>query len=288
MSSTDLGTDPRVEEGILHTDTAQGADEFDSESWIGTPTSSRPPTYISDAQSFNDDAYTDDTGTIYAGPSTSSLVHLRPPSILGVDETQEAITYTFTPTSPIGNSLTLLPPEGAREGLPRFHIVVTPNVFNPFQQITSIYRGETQFGEWVASFEMGISSLLARVRIHRRDRVLNNVLEKDGIRHKAVWTWTSPSKNVDPFIWDCKDSKLASVCKSANDKKKILATYTPARSMLAFAATVTIDRRGEEVELSKLEVTPEGHRIFEDILVSLLIIQRKRMLAREHDPKPYN
>ncbi|KAJ3511624.1 hypothetical protein NLJ89_g3992 [Agrocybe chaxingu] len=256
-SSTTLDTDPRVKGDTPHIDTRQSADEFDSESWIGTPTSSRPPTYISDAQSFNDDAYTDDTGTIYAGPSTSSLVHLRPPSELGFDISQEPITYTFTPTSPIGNSLTLLPPEGAREDLPRFHIVVTPNVFNPFQQITSIYRGETQF-------------------------------EKDGVRHKAVWTWTSPSKNVDPLIWDCRDSKLTHVCKSASDKKKILATYSPARSMLAFAATVTIDRRGEETELSKLEVTPEGHRIFEDILVSLLIIQRKRMLAREHDPKPYN
>ncbi|CAA7270679.1 unnamed protein product [Cyclocybe aegerita] len=190
------------ENEIPHLNSTQIADEFESESWIGTPTSSRPPTYISDAQSFNDNAYTDDTYTIYGGPSTSSLVHLRPPSVLGFDSSQEPIIYSFTPTSPVGNSLTLMPPEGASDALPRFHIVVTPNIFNPFQQITSVYRGETQFGDWVASFEMGISSFPGRVRIHRRDRVINNALRKDGPRNQAKWTWTSPNKGVEPFIWD--------------------------------------------------------------------------------------
>ncbi|CAA7270677.1 unnamed protein product [Cyclocybe aegerita] len=257
---------------------------FDSESWIATPTSSALPSYVSDAQSFNDAAsFVSDTSTL-AGPmdrlglSSSTLVHLRPPSILStpsVTREYPVIRYHFTPTSPVSNSLTLVPPSDMPDMVPRFHIVVTPNVFNPLSHITTVYRGETPFGQWVGSFEMGISIVWSRVRMHKKDAPVPSVLTKRGSRTNAVWTWKPLSPLINnglPWEWDCRHS--SAVCRSSNGDKTLLATFIPAR-------VIQVNERGEETPLPALQVTLAGQKFFEDILISLLVIERKKVLPVE-------
>ncbi|KAJ3510101.1 hypothetical protein NLJ89_g4863 [Agrocybe chaxingu] len=268
--------------------------EFDSESWITTPTSSAPPSYISDAESFDDGAsFVSTTSTLVgaarrpAGLSSSTLVHLRPPppstpSVSSVVREYPVIRYIFTPTCPVSNSLTLIPPPDMPDTVPRFHIAVTSNVFNPLSYITTVYQGETQFGQWVGSFEMGISGCLSRVRMHKQDVPVINVLGKRGSRTSAVWTWKPLSSRVNnglPWKWDYRATHGAGVCRSTDADKTLLATFipSPTAGRSYSPGVVQVNSRGEETPLPALQVTLEGQKFFEDILISLLVIERKRM-----------
>ncbi|KAJ3511626.1 hypothetical protein NLJ89_g3989 [Agrocybe chaxingu] len=263
----------------------------DSESWIATPTSSAPPSYFSDTESFNDAAsFVSDTSTLAApfnrlGLSSSSLVHLRPPSVLSTPSvTREfsVIRYHFTPTSPVSNSLTLVPPPDMPDTVPRFHIVVTPNVLNPLSQITTVYRGETQFGQWVGSLDMGISMFSSRVRMHKKLTGISMVLTKRGSRTNAIWTWKPLSSEVNnglPWEWDYRHA--SAVCRSSNADSTLLATFIPAR-------VVQVNEHGEETPLPALQVTLAGQKFFEDILISLLAIERRRVIPTTDQQTIFN
>ncbi|CAA7268328.1 unnamed protein product [Cyclocybe aegerita] len=305
-SSTDRNNDPsRANAG----DVGSAHEGFDSESWIATPTSSAPPSYTSDTESFNDGAsFVSDTSTLAEpvnrprpGLSSSTLVHLRPPSVpitpsvQSVTREYPVIRYIFTPTSPISNSLTLVPPPDMPDTVPRFHIAVTSNVFNPLSHITTVYRGETQFGQWVGSFEMGISSFLSRVRMHKQDVPIIKVLQKRGSRTSAVWTWKPLSSRVNggvPWKWHYRAIHGGGVCRSTDADETLLATFIPSPTTAHSysPAVVQVNARGEETPLPALQITLAGQTFFEDILISLLVIERKRMLdlADQHAKVIFN
>ncbi|KAJ3512613.1 hypothetical protein NLJ89_g3428 [Agrocybe chaxingu] len=61
--------------------------------------------------------------------------------------------------------------------------------------------------------------------------------------------------------------------KSSN-RKIILATYTPEKWLTEPKEGGSVE---EEMSLAMLEVSPAGQELIEDILISLLICERKRM-----------
>ncbi|KAF8877926.1 hypothetical protein BD779DRAFT_1475034, partial [Infundibulicybe gibba] len=103
-------------------------------------------------------------------------------------------------------------------------------------------EGGTEEGDFIGDFELGITS----------------------DHSTAKWMWRS--QGSDPLlIWDFRS--LPATCRLGSFSSITLAHFSPVRTMR---------RPGHPVVLPYIEVHPAGQHLFDDILMSLLIIERKR------------
>ncbi|KAJ3512606.1 hypothetical protein NLJ89_g3425 [Agrocybe chaxingu] len=257
------------------------------EGWI--PTSSRSEFQHSPSSSLRGLSYHTHSSALSLSLSAQLALgedapEFDPPEYsIGADGRKSGSTlYTFTPTA--GNAVTLLPPLGTSDELPRFHIVVNQNVFNPLVHCTTVYRGEVEAGNRVGCFELGISNIPGRVRIHGKDTPIKTMLVKSGTRETGYWMWIPPYERSSHLSWYY--GVTPAICKTRNHDAGIvvLAKYTPAKWLTIPKKSGSVE---EEESFSMLEVTPRGQELFEDVLISLLIIERKRMIpARDSHTKP--
>lgn len=172
------------------------------------------------------------------------------------------VRYTFSRIS--DNSMILVPPPSApaAESHPLYHISVTQNLFNPFSYVTTIHRGGTENGEFVAEFEHGIAQAPATIYMKGVERTLWSVLTKNGPHSRGVWTWIRSSGS--PLIWDC-EWEVKKV--TLGNRPGVLAKFAPAPSCR---------KKNKPAKVAQLEVHPDGQQFFDDILISALAIERMR------------
>jgi len=86
---------------------------------------------------------------------------------------------------------------------------------------------------------------------------------------QGFWTWYCPEKQKT-LIWQWQPQSLSATCEAqVNNRMGVkVAKFTPASQLR---------REGNPVVLSQLEVLPEGQEDFDDILISVLIIQRAKL-----------
>ncbi|KAF8966221.1 hypothetical protein BDZ97DRAFT_1917621 [Flammula alnicola] len=183
----------------------------------------------------------------------------HPPQYASQNPSSNAV-YSF---SPVGISSMLLVPRKSpdKDTQAQYCISVRMNCFMPSSYITTIYLGADESGTPVGSFEMGMVAAASCVRI---GRVINNTaiaLTQSGTW--GNWYWHPANINEKYHLrWEFE--KRPCICRSANGSRPILARFTPPAVYL-----------GDQ--LPELEVTQEGHQYLDHILISLLIIERKRL-----------
>ncbi|KAF5368621.1 hypothetical protein D9758_002262 [Tetrapyrgos nigripes] len=178
------------------------------------------------------------------------------------------IVYAFTPLP--FNSMRLSALDSTVHGVADpYHISVSLNCFTPSSYITSV-RKINQDGELVGDFEMGpsASKIPSTVCFRGNEHPMDDLLVTSSRLFRNYWIWKAP--DPDKYLyWDDSAGGGVITCFSAKDKTNstFLAKFSP-RSHLR--------RHGRQPEYTKLEVTPQGHFVFEDILMSALIIERIR------------
>ncbi|PBK80512.1 hypothetical protein ARMGADRAFT_1020888 [Armillaria gallica] len=199
----------------------------------------------------------------------NSIPSIDPPLYNAVSQLAERVTYSFLPHSL--NTMVLVP----LDLRPRYHISTGSNCFIPSSYITTIRRGGTEHDELVADFEMGDSKLPESVYIrggeyHIKDAIKicksahlgRNISWKD---RQAFYNnhqeWTLGSQNIE---WDLSESTKVCTSSSRTSRapKVLYAKFMP--------------RKGRD--LAQLEVMPEGQELFDDILISALILERTRLM----------
>ncbi|KAF4564916.1 hypothetical protein EYR40_011091 [Pleurotus pulmonarius] len=207
--------------------------------------------------------------------AVSNASHSRPPQYSLHTRPSHALVYTFTDWA--SDSMLLMPPRpspspsSSRLTIPQpvYHISVSLNLnpFLPISYTTTIRHGGDAQGPFVGSFEMSLSQMRAIVTIGdittRLSRILSSV--NGSLRH---WTWNCGNVHLR---WDCRnvldDGSPMCICYAHDSVSTQLASFVPPpinASPPLPAATLT--------------VFPEGHDCFDHILISALIVERKRTL----------
>ncbi|KAJ3919658.1 hypothetical protein F5877DRAFT_77864 [Lentinula edodes] len=195
---------------------------------------------------------------------------VTPPGYAATTKPTESITYIFEPR-PAENAMLLRPAEtGGREARPSYYISVTLNCFTPSSHITSIRKYERQ-GELVGDFEIAAkeSKNVSTVYFRGYENPIEEVLVPRLFRNQ--WTW-KPTETHLVLYWDDSAGGNSIACFKSKDKTNtnLLAKFIPRSHMR---------KPGREIEYTKFEVTPAGHEVFDDILISALIIERLRTNA---------
>jgi len=145
------------------------------------------------------------------------------------------------------------------------------NCFTPSSYITTVRRG-TSDGEIVGDFELGIAAMKKpSVCIRGNEYPLSDVIESKNhklFRNSWIYKIHEIEKSVCLY-WDETSSNASISCFSSKDK-----TVT---NLLAKFLPPTHPRKlGRQQEHTRLEVTPQGHDVLDDIVLSTLMIERIR------------
>jgi len=191
-----------------------------------------------------------------------------PPVYSTANKPTGPITYTFSPLP--SNAMLLVPPENMSNLLPPYHISISMNCFTPSSYITTIRRGPKENSEVVVYFEIVLttSKKPSTFCIRGNEYLISDVLESSSRIFRNNWTWKPADKPVALF-WDdhAGSGNISCFCSKDRITANLLAKFTP-RSHLR--------RSGRPVELTRLEVFPEGHEWLDDILMSALVVERIR------------
>jgi len=175
----------------------------------------------------------------------------------------EPIEYVFQNAS--YDSMTLAPSSATpAEDAVQYHISVRVNCFSPSFWITTIMRMGPDSGEYVGEFEMGYSNAKpSTLCIHGREYKLKGVFKVNF----GDYTWTpTPGRGL---LWDKvfrRHSTPVFTC-STLDRTVAYAKFFP---------VTDVREPGQGPTLTRLIIYPEGYEFFDDILMSVLVIERVR------------
>ncbi|KAJ7808236.1 hypothetical protein B0H14DRAFT_1517652 [Mycena olivaceomarginata] len=202
-------------------------------------------------------------------PNEKPSSPLGPPRYRSIRRPTTSITYLFSPLP--SNSMLLAPPADVTEVHQRpYHISVSLNCFTPTSYIT-IIRKNSWDGELVGDFELG-----ANVRnpgtlcLRGNEYPISELLTSQFNVFRTTWEWKVKSFGPDKpmmIFWDDYGGGGVLSCYSDRDLNNLLAKFTP---------RTALRRQGQPLEPPKLVVTSVGHDLFDDILLSALVIERTR------------
>ncbi|KAF7978246.1 hypothetical protein HWV62_1266 [Athelia sp. TMB] len=162
-----------------------------------------------------------------------------------------------------------MPPQTSADLSPAYNITVKLdlNPFSPLSYVTTIKRGGTQRGDFVGSFEMSVNEKKAFVTMRRKTRRLTSVMWsiQGSKRH---WDWAfSDTVNLR---WDSRSN--------LDDGSPFCVCYdAPSSHQVAIFVPPPLDA-SPPVPAAALTVFPNGWESFDEILLSALILERKRSL----------
>ncbi|TBU56731.1 hypothetical protein BD310DRAFT_823118 [Dichomitus squalens] len=175
--------------------------------------------------------------------------------------------YTFSSWS--NDSMFLLPSRDVDRTLtPIYNITVALNLnpFVPLSYVTTVRRGMDEQGELIGEFELAVMHSRAILKMGNHSTRMSNVLKKDGhSSRKFVWVYGDVE-----LRWDCRttleDGSPMCICTDRGSHQ--VASFVPPpleASPPPPAATLT--------------VFPDGHELFDHILISALVVERKMTLS---------
>ncbi|GJE85406.1 hypothetical protein PsYK624_014850 [Phanerochaete sordida] len=178
------------------------------------------------------------------------------------------VIYVFAPVLHSFNSMVV---RSQTASIPLYHIAVRMNCFIPSSYITVITRGDTVEGEEVGQFEMGMTLRKGTITMNGVERVIETVLVKGGNRMSRTWQWkfeTDPSKHLS-WAFDNPVKYCYLGTKSVGNSSHFLATFTP--------PPLVPRADGRPAPAATLKVFPAGQAFLDDILISALILERRRL-----------
>ncbi|TFK39475.1 hypothetical protein BDQ12DRAFT_734835 [Crucibulum laeve] len=180
------------------------------------------------------------------------------------------IKYSFTSVS--FNAMVLASSAHGQDKQSLYYVAVNMDCFMHSSYITQIWRGGNEFGQFVGDFEMGITKKSSTVFM-REEVTVKSHLKRSGLIYNGYWTWMKDDK--DYLVWNYTMTpalyyhKNPTQCRLANGSRVLLGQFHP----------IPVPRKRDyPPAVPVLEVTPEGHEYFDELLMSLLIIERKRLV----------
>lgn len=176
------------------------------------------------------------------------------------------VIYTFSQSS--FNTMVLS--ADPNESPVQYHVSVQMNCFIPSSYITVVRRG-AEDGEMIGSFEMGISTKRSTITMDGWEQLTETVLRRQKGKHKDLWEWTFHQNPRLHLSWHC-DSPVK-YCymsqKVGKDEATLLASFSP------LPPAPRAD--GQPSAQAALKIFPEGQRYADIVVMSCLILERKRM-----------
>ncbi|PPQ94455.1 hypothetical protein CVT25_002546 [Psilocybe cyanescens] len=162
------------------------------------------------------------------------------------------LTYTFSSLGGSSSAMILIPTLDSPDTRPVYHISVGHDPFLPFCFITTVVRGGSGQGEYVGGFKT----------LHTYPS------------HMESPTPGSESVTIRGFEYSMPTiftkGKRKGVCYKRDDDTKPLARFTPTEELM---------QKNKPFPEAKLEIMPIGHARFDDILISVLILERNRRVS---------
>ncbi|KAJ6519989.1 hypothetical protein C8R45DRAFT_953489 [Mycena sanguinolenta] len=196
---------------------------------------------------------------------------LSPPRYRSIRRPAAPVSYSFTPLP--SNAMLLAPPPNLTDSQKPYYISVhSLNCFTPTSHIT-IIRKNSWDGELVGDFEIGANSRNpGTLCLRGNEYPISELLTSEFKVFRTTWEWKVKSFGPDKPImmfWDDYGGGGVLSCYSSQDRdiKNLLAKFTP---------RTALRRQGQPFEPPKLLVTSVGHDLFDDILISALVIERTR------------
>ncbi|KAI0641393.1 hypothetical protein C8Q79DRAFT_308048 [Trametes meyenii] len=164
----------------------------------------------------------------------------------------------------------------------QYHITVFMNCFIPSSYITVIRREHAK-GEFVSSFEMGISTQRATVNMHGNEKFLDAVLTRTGKRadvshcthtHGRIWQWKWDDEPGHCIGWHGESPYRFSLAQCYHLDSE--GCPTAGGSIAGFAVCPGVGRDGTP-RPPKLKIEAEGLHIIDHVFTSALIVERKRL-----------
>ncbi|KAF5362405.1 hypothetical protein D9756_002663 [Leucocoprinus leucothites] len=179
------------------------------------------------------------------------------------------VDYTFNTVEGDSHSMVVVPPLDVVDTRPRYHITVVHDLFDPTFFVTSIRKGGNS-GHLVGDFrtKADCSALEETVYFKRsEDHIFKKIVagtKKDEfqwkLQHKdgglLLWRWEK--------WWTCR--YVPTQTTSKNKHYDTIAQFYPAAMR-----TSSSSRR-----ITKMTMEPAGQKYFDEILLSILILERKR------------
>jgi len=109
----------------------------------------------------------------------------------------------------------------------------------------------------------------ATLCIRGNEYPINDILKKS--RTSSLWTWKM-SDHEKPVSLYWHDSGGGIITCFASKEK------TPSNVLAKFTSPVHLRKHGRPQEMNQLELSPQGHEYFDDILISALILERLRTM----------
>ncbi|CCM00633.1 uncharacterized protein FIBRA_02670 [Fibroporia radiculosa] len=218
------------------------------------------------------DPFSDDLSAVehlpdYASETATISSSSRPPRYIHIERPTQPLIYSFVSWN--SSSMMLVPPRTIDPGRGAIYFISVKldlKPFAPLSYITSVHRGSDENGELVGEFELGITHTRATVTIGHYATRLKNVLQHDG-RSSRKFTWRHGSIDLR---WNCSTTldDGSPMCICSDSASHQLASFVPP----------PLDASPPLPEAT-LTVFPDGHRLFDHILLSALVVERKMTLS---------
>ncbi|KIM44807.1 hypothetical protein M413DRAFT_442772 [Hebeloma cylindrosporum] len=198
---------------------------------------------------------------------TDTFFNVSSKNVATPTEGEKATQNTIYSFLPVGVSSMILIPHDSKDVVAEYYISVRMNCFMPSSYNTTVYRGADDLSPPVGAFEMGMVAAPSSVRMGRTVNNAATALTQSGAW--GSWYWHPANINERYHLrWEF--GKRPAICRSANGGRAILAKFTP--------PTVHL---GDQ--LPELEIFSEGREYMDHILISLLIIERRRLTPGRPD-----
>ncbi|KAI0353891.1 hypothetical protein OH77DRAFT_1522129 [Trametes cingulata] len=151
-----------------------------------------------------------------------------------------------------------------------YHISVSMNCFIPSSFITVVRRMHDQ-GDFVSSFEMGISTQRATVNMHGTEKYMDSVLLRTGKPSDGrIWQWKWDEEPGSTIGWH-RESPVR-YCYVLDKAGR------PSGPMVAaFVVCSPSSNHEGKPQPASLKIFPDGQHIIDHILTSVLVVERKRL-----------
>ncbi|KAJ7764742.1 hypothetical protein B0H16DRAFT_1525599 [Mycena metata] len=190
----------------------------------------------------------------------------QPPRYSRVRRPKNPLSYTFVPPrfADDPNSMVMVPPEEADDqGQYRISVSLNLNPFLPVSYRTTVHRLEGPDESFIGDFELSLNHRRAIITIGDITTRLSNVLFNINASPRH-WTWRWDEIGLR---WDCRST--------LEDGSPMCICYTSASPVqLASFVPPPLDAPPPLPE-AVLTVFPEGHDVFDHIMLSALVLTRK-------------
>jgi len=200
----------------------------------------------------------------------------RPPSYTVIRIPDKSTTYRFLQEEGQPSSMLLVPPTDVPDPRPLYRITVGHDPFLPTSFITSITKAPGDRRLPIGRFKTMLSNpthLGQLVSVHGKECRLGEIFVK-GKKKNRVQYFDWGNNKAALLRWSCPQwpSPGTFSCYDPNDKDRTFAEFTISRMGLQHPT----ESRGLPPQLA---VKPIGHFLLDDILMSLLLLERHRQTA---------